>query len=181
MERRTIREISMPVKKYLFLIRLFGVLFVFSLLQAGPFQQARRDDIAKKYPEIEGVYEFQLGQRTRIIQFYFKDSALRHVATGNTESTKWNSVEGSELKFTVVNPEQGTYQLEFLKDELGRYTKFRLINREAKIEIIGTKTRELDDANTDPSSPVDRLGYFERHYRKAEHRVPMRDGVRLFT
>jgi hypothetical protein len=50
-----------------------------------------------------------------------------------------------------------------------------LINEEAKMEIIGTKKGELDDANADPSSPVDRLGYFERHYRKAEYQIPMRD------
>jgi putative CocE/NonD family hydrolase len=171
----------MPVKKQRFFSLFSGVLFVLALLQAGPFQQVRRDEIAKKYPEIEGVYEFQLGQRTRIIQFYFKDGALRHVATGNTESTKWDPVPESALKFTTVHPEQGTYQLEFLKDERGRYTKFRLTNEEAKIEIIGTKTGELDDANADPASPEDRLGYFERHYRKSERRVPMRDGVRLFT
>ncbi len=171
----------MPVRNRFHLVRLVGVLFVLSLLQAGPFHQVRLDDIAKKYPEIEGVYEFQLGQRTRIIQFYFKDGALRHVATGNTESTKWDPVEGSELTFRTVTPEQGTYHLEFLKDEQGRYTKFRLINEEAKIDIIGTKTRELDDANADPASAEDRLGYFERHYRKSEHRVPTRDGVRLFT
>ncbi len=68
-----------------------------SVMYAGPYngvQSVRPDDIAKKYPEIEGVYEFQLGQRTRIIQFYFKDGALRRVATGNTESTKWDPVEG---------------------------------------------------------------------------------------
>jgi putative CocE/NonD family hydrolase len=171
----------MAVRKLLFLSRFVGALLVISLLQAGPLRQVRRNDIAEKYPEIEGVYEFQLGQRTRIIQFYFKDGALRHVATGNTESTRWNPVEGSELKFTVVNPEQGTYQLEFLKDEQGRYTSFRMFNEEAKLEFIGTKKGKLDDSNADPSSPLDRLGYFERHYRKAEHRIPMRDGVRLFT
>ena len=144
----------MPARKPVFISRLIGILFVLALLQASPFQQVRPDDITKKYPEIEGVYEFQLGQRTRIIQFYFKDGALRHVATGNTESTKYDPVDTSGVKFITVHPEQGTYHLEFLKDEQGRYTKFRLINEEAKIEIIGTKTRELDDANADPSSEV---------------------------
>ncbi len=82
------------------------------------------------------------------------------------------SGRGAELKFTTVHPEQGTYHLEFLKDEQGRCAGFRMINEEAKIEFSGTKKRELDDANADPSSPEDRLGYFERHYRKSEHRVP---------
>jgi putative CocE/NonD family hydrolase len=139
------------------------------------------NEISKKHPEIEGVYEFKLGQRTIVVQIFFKDDALRHVATGNTESTKWNSVEGSELQFIVVHPEQGTYHLQFLKDEQGRYTRFRLINEAAKIEATAIKKAELDDTKADPASPEDRLGYFERHYRKAEYRVPMRDGVHLFT
>jgi putative CocE/NonD family hydrolase len=171
----------MPVRKRIFLSWLVGVLFFLALLQGGLFQQVRRDDITKKYPEIEGVYEFQLGPRTIVVQIFFKDGALRHVATGNTESTKWNSVEGSELRFTVGNPEQGTYHLEFLKDEQGRYTRFRIINEAAKIDATGIKKAELDDTKADPASPEDRLGYFERHYRKSEHRIPMRDGVRLFT
>lgn len=134
-----------------------------------------------KYPEIEGVYEFQLGQRTIIVQFYFKDGALRHVATGNTETTIWEPVDESGLKFITVNPQQGTFKLEFLSDDQGCCTTFRLVIEEAKMEVIGTRKGELDDANADPSSPIDRLGYFERHYRKSEHRVPMRDGVHLYT
>jgi hypothetical protein len=165
----------------LFLSRLVGALIVISLLQAGPLQQVKADDIAKKYPEIEGVYEFQLGQRTTVVQMYFKDGALRHVATGNTESTKWDPVAGSEPTFKTVHPEQGTYLLEFLKDEKGHLSKFRIINETAKMDVIATKKGALDDNVADPSSPVDRLGYFERHYRKSEHMVPMRDGVRLFT
>jgi predicted acyl esterase len=171
----------MTVRKGIFLSWLVGVLFVLAPLQAGLFQQVRRDDITKKYPEIEGIYEFQLGPRMIVVQIFFKDGALRHVATGNTESTKWNSVEGSELRFTVGNPEQGTYHLEFLKDEQGQYTRFRIINEAAKIDATAIKKAELDDTKADPASPEDRLGYFERHYRKSEHRIPMRDGVRLFT
>jgi predicted acyl esterase len=171
----------MFVRKRIFLSRLIGILFVLALLQAGPSQQVRPDDIAKKYPEIEGAYEFQLGQRTTVVQMFFKDGALRHVATGNTESTKWDPVEGSELTFKTVHPEQGTYLLEFLKDEQGRLSRFRIVNEAAKMDVIATRKRDLDDDEADPASPEDRLGYFERHYRKSEHRVPMRDGVHLFT
>jgi putative CocE/NonD family hydrolase len=171
----------MPVRRRVFLSWLVGVLVVLALLQAGPVEQVRRDDVAKKYPEIEGVYEFQVGSKTILVQIYFKDGVLRHVASGNTESTKWDPVEGYELTFKTVHPEQGTYHLEFLKDKQGVYTRFRIINEKAKMDVTAMKKRELDDANADPTSPEDRLGYFERHYRKSEHRVPMRDGVRLFT
>lgn len=67
------------------------------------------------------------------------------------------------------------------KDEQGRYTRFRAVNEKAKFDAAGVKVREIDDARADPASPSDRQAYFERHYRKSEERIPMRDGVRLFT
>jgi hypothetical protein len=67
-QRRNIQENFMPVKKSIFLIRLIGILFVLSLPLAGPFQQVGPDDIAKKYPEIAGVYNFQPGQGRILIQ-----------------------------------------------------------------------------------------------------------------
>ena len=158
----------------------FPLLVTLFLAAQMVFGQTVLIEIAK-HPEIEGVYEFQLGQRTSDIQFYFKDGVLRHVATGNTESTKWEAADESGLKFITVHPEQGTFKLEFLSDNHGCYTKFLLISEEAKTEIIGTRKGELDDANADASSPVDRLSYFERHYRKSEYRIPMRDGVYLYT
>ncbi len=66
----------MPAKNRFFPGRFVGILFVLSLLQAGPLGQVRPDNIAKKYPEIEGVYEFQSGPRTIVVQMYIKDGAL---------------------------------------------------------------------------------------------------------
>ncbi|MCK7460904.1 MAG: CocE/NonD family hydrolase [Sphingobacterium sp.] len=67
------------------------------------------------------------------------------------------------------------------KTSRGRHTRFRIVNEAAKMDSTGLKKADLDDAEADPASPSDRQGYFERHYRKSEHRIPMRDGVRLFT
>ena len=80
-----------------------------------------------------------------------------------------------------ISDEKGTYLLELLRDEHGRLTRFRVVNEKLKLDVTGNKKAEFDDAKADPTSPSDRQGYFERHYRKSEHRVPMRDGVLLFT
>jgi hypothetical protein len=56
-----------------------------------------------------------------------------------------------------------------------------LFPKPSKLDVAGVKKSDFDDAKADPTSPSDRQGYFERHYRKSEHQVPMRDGVRLFT
>ena len=162
--------------------RFARILIVLFLLQGSLYLQVRTADLAKRYPEIEGVYELSVpGEGTLVFQIYFKDGTLRTVENGESESTKWDPVEGEELKFATVSQKRGTYYLNFLKDEQGRYSRFRVINETAKMDSTGIKKMELDDAKADPASPSDRQGYFERHYRKSEHQVPMRDGVRLFT
>ncbi len=162
--------------------RFARVLIVLFLLQGSLYLQVRTADLAKRYPEIEGVYELSVpGEGTLVFQIYFKDGTLRTVENGESESTKWDPVEGEELKFATVSQKRGTYYLNFLKDEQGRYSRFRVINETAKMDSTGIKKMELDDAKADPASPSDRQGYFERHYRKSEHQVPMRDHVRLFT
>ena len=165
-----------------FFSRFAGVLFVLSLLQASPAQGIRPDDLAKKYPEVEGIYEMTIpGQGTIAVQVYFKDGTLHTVEAGDAESTRFDPVEGRELRFVTVSPKNGTFQLELLKDEKGRYTRFRVVNEKLKMDVTGVKKADIDDTKADPASSSDRQGYFERHYRKSEHQVPMRDGVRLFT
>jgi putative CocE/NonD family hydrolase len=172
----------MPVKNRFFHGRIVGVLFVLSLIQASSAQGIRPDDLAKKYPGAEGIYEMTVpGQGAVTVQVYFKDGTLRTVEAGDAESTKFDPVEGQELRFTKVSSDKGTFQLEFLKDEEGRYTRFHVVNKMLKLDATGVKRADFDDAKADPASPSDRQGYIERHYRKAEHQISMRDGVRLFT
>jgi putative CocE/NonD family hydrolase len=158
------------------------VLVLFSLLQADSFQGPAPEDLAGKYPEAEGIYEMTVpGQGTVILQVYFKDRTLRTVESGDGESTTFTRVEGRERQFAKVSPEKGTFLFEFLADERGHLTRFRVVNEKLGLDVTGIKKAAFDDAKADPASRSDRLGYFERHYRKSEHRVPMRDGVRLFT
>jgi len=172
----------MPGKYRSFLRGFVGFLFVLVLFQSGLYLQVRPDDLAGEYPEIEGIYEMTVpGSGTVVLQVYFKDGTLRTVQTGDSSSTTWNPVEGAELKFTTVSQKRGTFHLEFIKDERGLYTRFRVVNETVKMDVTAVKKSGLDDAKADPASPSDRLGYFERHYRKSEHQIPMRDGVRLFT
>ena len=115
----------------------FIILFNIQIITA----QIVENKVTQKHPEIEGIYEFQVGEKEIVVQIYFENGALHHFATGNTESTKWDPVDPSGLKFISVHPEQGTFQLEFLKDEEGHYTRFRLVNEKAKMEVIGNKLK----------------------------------------
>jgi len=172
----------MPAKTRFPFGRFAVVLAALVLLNNSAFLQIPPGDIAKKHPEIQGIYEMDVpGAGKQLVQVYFKDGALRTVGAGDAESTKFDPVEGRELQFVKVSPEKGTFQFEFLKDEQGRCTRFRVVNEKIKMDVTGVKKAEFDDAKADPASSSDRQGYFERHYRKAEHRIPMRDGVPLFT
>ena len=172
----------MPRRLRFFFSLLGAVILALFFFQGNLFLQVRPDDYAHKYPEIEGVYEMEVpGTGPQLIQVYFKDGALRTVEAGDAESTTFNPVEGQGLRFTRVSSDKGTFEFEFLKDENGRYTRFRVVNETFKLDLTGVKKAEFDDAKADPASPSDRQGYFERHFRKSEHQVPMRDGVRLFT
>ena len=78
----------MPVKSRPFFSQFAGVLFVLSLLQTGPAQGIGSDDLAKKYPEVEGIYEMTIpGQGVVAVQVYFKDGTLRTVSAGDADST----------------------------------------------------------------------------------------------
>ena len=172
----------MPRKFRPFARGFVGLLFVLFILQNSLFLQVNPEDLAKKYAEIKGLYEVQIpGTGIDFLQVYFKDGTLRTISKSGSSSTKFDPIEGQGLKFATVSQKQGTFHLEFLKDEQGRYTKFRVVNETAKMDIIAVKKTELDDSKADPASPSDRQGYFERNYRKSEHQIPMRDDVRLFT
>jgi hypothetical protein len=162
--------------------RLIACLSLLILVQGPASLQVLPVDYAAKYPGIEGLYEIVIpGAAADTLQVYFKDGSLRTVSTGDTSSTKFDPVEGQELRFVHASPTKGTFQIDFLKDDQGRFGRFRATNASQKLDAIATKKAEFDDAKADPASPSDRQGYFERNYRKTEVMVPMRDGVRLLT
>jgi len=172
----------MPSRSRLVLGRLLACLSLLILVQGPASLQVLPVDYAAKYPGIEGLYEIVIpGQVTDTLQVYFKDGSLRTVSAGDASSTKFDPVEGQELRFVHISPAKGTFQVDFLKDDQGRFTRFRATNSSQKLDAIATKKADFDDAKADPASPSDRQGYFERHYRKTEAMVPMRDGVRLYT
>ena len=103
--------------------RAVGLLFFILLLFSDNlFLQVKPDDPAVKYPEIEGLYEFQApGAGTIVFQAYFKDGSLRTVENGDAESTKFDPVEGPGLQFKKVHQTRGTFLIDFIKDEQGRW------------------------------------------------------------
>src|SRR5512137_1828110 len=119
----------MPSRSRLIFSRLIACLSLLVLVQGPASLQVLPVDYAAKYPGIEGLYEIVIpGQGADTLQVYFKDGSLRTVSSGDASSTKFDPIEGQELRFAHTSPTKGTFQIEFLKDEQGRFTKFRATN-----------------------------------------------------
>ena len=172
----------MTKKIHSFLFFLTVSLFVLISFQNSAYLQSKPDDLSKKYPEIEGIYEMKIDDnKTLTLQIYFKDGLLRHLVKGDRSVNVWDVVPDKELQFMITSKENGTYFKTYLKDEQGKFTRFHVVNEKIKFDAYGVKKAALDDNKADPASRSDRLGYLERHYHKSEHKIPMRDGVSLLT
>jgi len=163
-------------------LAVLGLSLVLGLGSSGlGFPQTAGEAMRLEHPEIEGVYEMKVDAQTVVLQLYFKDGVLRTLPDGDGEVTVWNAVPGKPLEFTTTSRRNGVYTLTFEPDDRGGCTRYRVVNEPTRLDARGTKRRDFDDPRCDPYSRSDRLGFIERNYRKSQHLVPMRDGVRLMT
>ena len=116
-------------------------LFVF-VLSPGASLYAQESAFAKKYAEVVGDYEFdmsEMGMGVLTINVYVEDDALWAWPETSNEPARLEPVAGEPMKFTVEDPGEGTYDVWFLKDEQGKYTKCRVANEGQGMDITGTK------------------------------------------
>jgi hypothetical protein len=119
-------------------IAVFAVLTVMGL----GIGAANGQDLKAKYAPILGTYEFDLtsvGVGIMKADFYVENNIFYTKPETASEAAAVIPVEGKEFEFTISDPDEGTYKLAFLKDEKGEYTKCRVINEVAGIDVVGTK------------------------------------------
>ncbi len=108
--------------------------------------QEKKQDLTKKYAVIVGVYEFDMtgtemgGVLT--VNFYIKDGALWALPETSAEPAKMEPVAGKKFEFTVNDPDDGTYEIKFAKDESGKYTKCHVKNETIGFDLVGTKVKK---------------------------------------
>lgn len=106
---------------------------------------ANAQDLEKKYAPIVGDYEFDLtGFEMGIVtvKIYVEYDALWAYPDNSDEPGEMVPVEGEEFAFTVDAGEQGVYEMRFLKDEGGEYTKCHVINEAMGMDVTGEKIKE---------------------------------------
>lgn len=159
-----------------------GLALLVLLASPSPAQVPATPALLSQHPEVEGVYELRIAENPPVvIQLYFRDGRLRTLEDGDGEVTVWEAAEGRPLEFTFESRRDGLFRMTFEPDGQGRVSRFRVVNDKTKLDARAEKARDFDDPKADPYSRSDRLGYIERNYRKSQHLVPMRDGVRLMT
>lgn len=110
-------------------------------LMAGPQEQ----DAKKKYAELVGDYEFDLadlGMGIVIINVYVEGDSLWVWPETSSEPAEMTPVEGETFKFYIEDDEEGRYDVIFLKDEEGKYTKCRVVNENMGLDSTGSKVEK---------------------------------------
>ncbi len=107
--------------------------------------QEKGQDLAKKYAVILGDYEFDMtdmGAGVMNVSFYLENGELWSLPESSTEAAKMEPVAGKEFEFTVSDPDDGTYEIKFVKDESGKYTECHVKNDTMGFDLVGTKVKK---------------------------------------
>lgn len=117
-----------------------------SVLLAGTIAFAFQTDeeLKKKYVPILGSYEFDMtdyDMDVLSVEIYVESGSLWALPDSADNPAEMIAVEGKEFEFKIEDPEDGTYELKFMKDDTGEYSKCHAINEFAGIDIIGTKIK----------------------------------------
>jgi len=95
---------------------------------------------ADKYAAYCGEYQFDLtsyGAGLITAKVYVENDSLYMWADKSEPPDVIIPVENSETKFYLDAPDEGHWDIEFLKDDQGKFTLCRLINKEHGIDVVG--------------------------------------------
>ncbi len=124
------------MKKYL----QFGVVAVLTILclSAISFSQEK---VVEQYKQVVGTYEFDIPDMGLLsVEFYLEDDVIMALSDQSTEADALEPVEDEKtLVFEIVDDDEGRWEVRFLKDDNGKYTKCRIINEFMAIDVTGSK------------------------------------------
>lgn len=95
---------------------------------------------ADKYAAYCGEYQFDLmsyDEGLITVKIYVENDRLYMWADKSDPPDVVTPVENSETKFFLDDPDEGHWDIEFLKDDQGKFTLCRLINKGLGIDVVG--------------------------------------------
>ena len=77
-----------------------------------------------------------------VINVYVEGDSLWVWPETSSEPAEMTPVEGEKFKFFIEDDEEGHYDVIFLKDEDGKYTKCQVVNEGMGLDSTGTKIKK---------------------------------------
>ncbi len=115
-----------------------GMTFLICLLSLPVTAQ----DLEKKYAPIVGDYEFDMddsGMGVMTVKIYVENDAIWAYPQDMGEPGEMIPTEGKEFEFTIDDDGGSVWELKFLKNESGKYTKCHAVNNAQGMDITGEK------------------------------------------
>jgi hypothetical protein len=109
------------------------------------FSVMAQEDVEKKYAPILGDYEFDMshaGMGIVTVQIYIENETLWAWPDMSSNPASLKPVKGAEFMFVIEDPDEGTYELVFMKDDNGEYTKCHVINSQMGMDVVGEKIKK---------------------------------------
>jgi len=134
-------DIMIKLPKNSIVSAIAGVVFLIYMLTIP----AAAQDLGKKYAPILGDYEFDMsesGMGIMTFKFYVEYDALWAWPQDIGDPEEMIPEEGEEFVFTIDSADEGTWRVEFLKDDRGKYTKCHVVNEGLGADMTGEKIIE---------------------------------------
>ncbi len=126
--------------------RMGVILLAAAFLAAFSFASGPQDKpAAHKYEPYCGEYNIDLssyGGGLVTAKVYIENDVLTIWADRSEPPDILKPVENSETKFFLDDPEEGHWEIEFLKDDQGKFAKCRLINSGLGIDVVAERIKE---------------------------------------
>jgi hypothetical protein len=123
------------------IVSLFLAILLFGTIT---FSSQTDDELKKKYAPILGTYEFDMADYemgVETVKIYVEYGSLWALPSTNDSPAEMIAVEEKEFEFNIEDPDEGSYEIKFMKDDKGEYSKCHVINEFAGMDIIGSKIK----------------------------------------
>jgi len=122
------------------------ILVILAVFVLGGIALANQTDeeLKKKYAPILGNYEFdatEYGLGVLTIEVYVDYGSLWALPETSDSAGQMIAVEGEEMSFKIEDPDEGTYEIKFLKDDEGVYDKCHVVNELMGMNLVGKKLK----------------------------------------
>lgn len=134
----------MSLKNQKFQMSMCLILVMFMVSSISFAKGNQDEELTKKYSAILGEYEFDLsefGQEVIILKIHVESGSLWG-DSGDGEPIILELIGDEPYEFTADDPESGTLEIKFSKDDQGEYTVCTIAILDAGVEVTGNKIKQ---------------------------------------